>query len=114
MTKAEKRIQIASDVIKQVKLGMLKPKFGTFIERKNPVKIINRWGHSIKSKDFTNHDAEPTQLCNILERIKCEVCALGAIFAETVKRYNDFESAPHVIMDDGEDYLEKWFSKEKK
>lgn len=48
----------------------------------------------------------------MLEKLPCKVCALGGIFAATVKRFNKFESVPDLSMDEGYDYLEDYFSKQ--
>lgn len=113
MTKAETRVQIAKDVLKQIKLGTLKPKNGTFIERLRPFRRKSAFGGTYNEYCFYDEDKpHPEQLCEVLEKLPCKVCALGGIFAATVKRFNKFESVPNLNMDEGYDYLNSYFSKQ--
>lgn len=114
MKKAEIRVQIAKDVIKQITTGKLKPQNGVFLERAKAFKTKDEFTGCIKEGyGLFNEELEhPEQLCDILKTLPCKVCALGGMFAETVKRFNKFESVTYVDMDTGYDYLEKYFTKE--
>lgn len=74
-TKAEKRVAIAKDVIKQLELKKLVATPGTYFS------ISQRVAEKLK----------PTaQLQKELKKIpKCEVCALGACFVSAVRKFND-------------------------
>ena len=75
MTKAEKRVAVAKDVIAQLNRGKLTATTGLYFEAKNC------------DKSF---DGE-VQLQEVLKHIpKCEVCAKGALFVGMINKYNDF------------------------
>src|SRR6185369_2611606 len=80
MTKAEKRIAIAKDVLKQIKLRTYKPKAGTYVEISQEIaKTIPR--------------SADVQLQDMLPKIKdCKVCALGACFMSSVRRFNGYST----------------------
>ena len=76
-TKAEKRVSIMRDVLKQIKLNKVCPAVGRYFEvtRINPVKEGESLQKVMKSKTF------PT----------CDVCMIGAAFYSSVSKYNQYK-----------------------
>lgn len=76
MTKAEKRVAVAKDVIAQLNRGKLTATTGLYFKAKSC------------NKDFTGE----VELQKVLKHIpKCEVCAKGALFVGMINKYNDFK-----------------------
>jgi hypothetical protein len=111
MSKAEKRVQLAKDVISQIEVGRLKPTSGTWLDIKAP--------KSVKAQ---------TELQEVLKDIKkCEGCAVGALLLCAIDRKDDlkisqlntyyrdatFKKGDAILIDGEEDalkYLERFFS----
>jgi len=74
LTKPEKRVLIAKDVIKLIKAKKIAIKTGNYFQTGS----INPHAHE--------------QLNKVLPKIKnCEVCALGGLFYSYVSKYNNYE-----------------------
>lgn len=131
LTKSEKRIAIAKDVLAQIKLKTFVAKEGVYLN-------VN-FKNSIKFKE--QDKLETCQLNTLIQdnKVTCQVCALGSVFTSHVNKtnhlkYNEVylnEDQPEmqdrlknifsinqlnliecafekrVISDDG-DYIEKW------
>ncbi len=75
MTKAQKRVAIAKDVIKQIAARSIKPRFQIYLESPNQI---------AKKMDIGK------QLCDVLpNRPACKVCAIGGMFVAAVGLFND-------------------------
>ena len=74
LTKTEKRIAIAKDVIAQIKSKRLLPQIGNGFLLPRMTNFENSWADG-----YTN-----LQVGTILADRKCEVCALGAMFVSTI------------------------------
>lgn len=86
MTKAERRVAIAKDVIAQLKTKRFKATRGT---------VLGGISDKIIEGDYLT-----AQLCDVLPKFKkCHVCARGAIFISAVERFNNYT---------GEDFDADW------
>jgi len=75
LSKAEKRVAIAKDVLKLIKAEKLIPETGSYVENDQLDSIL-----------WNNDEVDIKKALKELQQ-PCEVCALGAIFyAETIKR----------------------------
>ncbi len=105
LTKAQKRVQIAKDVIKSLNNGKLLASQGVYVTRNRPTKTL---GHDLFDDKVT------CGLDTVLEKIpKCKVCALGGLFVEAVKHHNDIttdEITPNPWQNELHNYLNKFFS----
>lgn len=103
LTKNQQRVRIAKDVIQQLDSKKLIATQGTYFETKIDQSQINQ------------------QLNRLIENKTCKVCAIGSVFAATVKRANDcaanemesmfrlydkYEADNRKIRK----YLKKWFN----
>jgi len=70
LTKAEKRVEIAKDIIQQVKVKTYKPKHFVYL-------------NVIGGKKLGDNYSMQNALLN--KEVKCDVCALGAAFCSLVK-----------------------------
>lgn len=100
MTKAQKRVQIAKDVLKQLRIGRLKPKKGVYVEPKTAI--------NIKS-------VEPDiQVQKLIKDKACKVCALGSLMVCAIDRFNKLklsETSSYSKLDIFDrTYLMKFFS----
>lgn len=105
MTPSRKRIEIARDVLRQIKIGRIVPETGTYM-----------------SPTFSKPEnySRDTEVSSLIERAEsCNACALGAVFMCTVQRMDrlkvgfgghtsDFYVSSHKMRD----YLEEFFSPE--
>ena len=105
LSKAEKRVFIAKDVLESLKSNRYQAKHLTYVNAYNKLKNETFNQDSINRDDFS-----------------CKVCALGAIFSSKVKIANDFECQidEYGLVDlygselngyDIRDNLEKYFSR---
>jgi hypothetical protein len=84
LTKAELRVQIARDVIAQVKSRRL-------------VAMRGNYGMVLLSSDEWDawmNDHEPTDLRALLSGKRCEACALGSMFLAAVDRHDKIAMPP--------------------
>jgi len=82
LSKSEKRVAIAKDIIKQISKGKIKPKEGLYIHIKNKKKINN----------------EDIPLDSVFSNNTCQACALGSCFISLVNlgdnlRLSDIEGS---------------------
>jgi hypothetical protein len=77
MTKAEKRVAIAKDVLIQIKKGISIP-------------TTDNYFGGLSGK-ICNLTYEKEELQNILPESKCEVCAKGALFIADILRRDNFQ-----------------------
>lgn len=85
-----KRIEIAQDVLAQIRLKKYKSTPGTYVELANvPEGIISEdngtWNYAIINRDISVQDLFKK------EPVKCEVCALGACFMSLVNLDNEVD-----------------------
>ena len=123
-TKAEKRVQIAKDVLEQLKLKRMTAEKGSYIS----LNEINTWNHAIGKKTPSRNFDDTLVNGNIqiqdilLNAPSCTVCALGAVFTATVERcdkfkVSDLSDAPlgddRLYIDSGDmhKYLSPYFSR---
>lgn len=107
LTKAQKRVQIAQDVIKSLNAGKLVAEQGIYVTRNRKTKAL---GKELFDENVT------CGLDTILEKIpKCNVCALGGLFVEAVKRHDKI-TTDEISSDPWQHelhyYLKKFFSVE--
>jgi hypothetical protein len=88
MTKAEARVAIAKDVLKQIKVENLVPEMGTYF----------------RSLAIEEADGD-AQVSKVVRNAKCTVCAVGAAFVCAAKRFNAVKLA-EVGGGDGSRYLD--------
>jgi hypothetical protein len=75
-TKAEKRVEIARDVLKQIKIGRLIPKKGTWVASEyNEVLIEKETNSKLEVRD-------------VIKNKKCNTCALGSIFISAIDKFD--------------------------
>lgn len=105
---AANRVKVAKDVLAQINSKILRPEHQTYVELNKTIEVTddNKMGDK--------------QLCNVLDGMKCSVCARGAIFVAAVKRFNDYkiddlnfsvyrEELSTVDSGDISDYEEQFF-----
>lgn len=98
LTKGQKRVAVAQDVIASLKSGQIKAIQGT-------------WAEPLRRENFVPEDKE-VEFCEVLNKTKCKCCGLGALFVEAVKRFDKFKSVVAVDDYDIYHYLKKIFSEE--
>jgi hypothetical protein len=127
MTKQEKRVAIAKDVLAALKAKKLKPKAGIYAmpTKKTTLRQVG----AADADGLVNPDAK---LCSVFGQLEsCTVCGLGALFVSAVKRdekvpirktpsmYNSYDAIYDAYDTDREwgisghevyDYLSKFFS----
>lgn len=112
MTKAEKRVEIAKDVLKQIKAKKYKPECGVWFQDSNGVGL-NEFIDWSKSKVL---DAKK----DIVDKLEgtCSVCALGSLFVSAIDKYNHTKLDTSLFCADNEVFtsidgnnpLNKWFT----
>lgn len=128
-SKASKRVQIAKDVLEQLKLKRMHAERGMYFEVKVKGWDQDRsWGQALENKDdFKSRNSslpKDTQVQDALFGIpSCNVCALGAVFTATVERcdklkvsdlnfLHDSGSTVHFSSGEMHKYLISYFSRE--
>jgi hypothetical protein len=110
---AGKRVIIAKDVLRQLNLGKIIAKTGTYLKSDTISDII------MEIEYYGNSQKGDQQLCDIFSGIdSCKACALGSVFVATVKiadklKFNEieFDSWGDTIHSDSmHEYLEDFFS----
>lgn len=90
LTRAEKRMAICKDALKQIALKKFIPKSDTYFQ----VKELNRsWGNDFVLQGKTI--ASNGQLNEVMKKTTCTVCAKGALFAADILERN------HMTIIDG-------------
>jgi hypothetical protein len=97
LTKAQKRVAIAKDVIKQLNAARFNARNGYYLIP-NPVGTYSSFGTSI----LENIKAG-TELQNILKKNieRCDCCAKGALFMSAVEKYNQCKVTKNMKENDG-------------
>lgn len=124
MTKAEKRVQIAKDVITQLQAKKIKATPGTYV--RTTLKNVQ-----VKKDDYgcsMLHFDKGTQAQDVFKGLTCDACALGSMFLCAVDTHDklkmknlnpecdiDYDKASAEIRLDNQDmydYLSKFFNRE--
>jgi hypothetical protein len=116
LTRAQKRVRIAQDVLAQLESGEISATHGIYLENKNRNKMVAK-----------NADGD-TELCDILNSTQCRVCGIGALFVGAVKLadrlkirdlnrksssdYGRGYDVRQLWSDDIRSYLHRFFSKD--
>ena len=95
MSPAEKRVQIAKDVLMSLDTGKLEPVNGSYMLVELP-----KYTHMQDSDTWETYDARQTAFKDLDAReqlltgtISCSVCAIGAVFTCAVQRQNELTVA---------------------
>ena len=114
MTKGEKRVEIAKDVLKQIKANKYKPTSGIWVSDADGNEV-NDLIYRARDKDWDAPvDLKKDVVCQL--NGKCDVCALGSLFVSAIDKFNHTKLNPNCSVDFTEhqdsDYnpLLKWFS----
>ena len=114
MTKAEKRVEIAKDVLKQIKANKYSPTYGVWLMDTDG-NVVNNFISRVRYKDCdATVDLKKDVVCQLNGR--CDVCALGSLFVSAIDKFNHTKLSPNCCMNFNEhknsDYnpLLKWFS----
>jgi hypothetical protein len=108
-TKADMRVEIAKDVLKQLGEGRIEATDTKYCRLSAPVFEMagTDRGHSELRSLITNYEKKSP--------VTCEACAIGSLFMSAVMRHNDctIKNATWSSLASGvlRDYLSKWFSK---
>lgn len=106
---AANRVKVAKDVLAQINSKMLRPEHQTYVSLNKTIEVTD------------DNNMGDKQLCNVLDGMKCSVCARGAMFVAAVKRFNDYkindltysvdyrEELSSVDSEDISDYEEQFF-----
>lgn len=101
LSKADQKVRIVKDAIRQIKLGKIKPTQGIYLKVKN-----NGSGKKIVS------DNDNLQTLIKKPSFKCEACAKGALFAACVLGVNEVYGKDEYSSDLFQSRkLRPWFSK---
>lgn len=104
-TPAQKRVLIAKDVIAAIKAKTINPAEGVWCARSD-------------GKSLYNETQGGEQLSKLIgKNVQCDVCALGALFVCTVRRFNNLEAgivSNYQVSDiyEIDSYLYDFFSRE--
>jgi hypothetical protein len=114
MTKAEKRVEIAKDVLKQIKANKYNPTSGVWVTDTDGNEVGDLI-YRIRDEDSeATIDLKNDVVCQL--NGKCSVCALGSLFVSAIDKFNHTKLNSGCYMDFTEhacsDYnpLLKWFS----
>lgn len=114
MTKAEKRVEIAKDVLKQIKANKYRPTSGVW--------VIDTDGNEVDDFVYRIRDEDSEAVIDLKKDVvcklngRCSVCALGSLFISAIDKFNHTKLGPSCSMDftEHEDSrhnpLLKWFS----
>jgi len=89
LTKPQKRVAIAKDVLKQIKDKSLIP---------------DRYNYLIPASSFNFYESGGEELSTVLYNESCRVCALGSVFACIIKKENDFIIPNQSLRLEGDKY----------
>lgn len=114
MTKAEKRVEIAKDVLKQIKANKYRPTQGVWVMDVN--------GNEVSDLIYRARDKDCDAVVDLKKDVvcklngKCYVCALGSLFVSAIDKFNHtkLNAGYYVEFTEHEDSKEnpllKWFS----
>src|SRR5579885_1896683 len=92
LSKAEQRVAIAKDVLKQLKAKKIRPKFGVYLGMPSRSDDLNFRKHLIPN--LMDEKLNDKDLQEVLQKIPtCEACALGSMFYCSVKKYDNYPIA---------------------
>lgn len=115
LTKAEKRIEIAKDVLKQIKSNKYRPTSGIWVMDSNGYEVEDLVSYARQvAEEADAVDLKKDVVCRL--NGTCSVCALGSLFVSAIDKFNHTKLNPgyRVNWIDSEDSesnpLLKWFS----
>lgn len=115
LSKAEQRIEIARDVLAQLKAKTLIAESGVWVNILSSNKYGNTSNSLFEMTEEKGHKNDK-EVAEVLEKKKCRVCALGACFVSTVKKLDKLKMSD---LENGQNdfavlvkYLSKVFSKD--
>jgi hypothetical protein len=114
MTKAEKRVEIAKDVLKQIKANKYRPTSGVWVIDIDGTDVSDLVYATRREDPISAVDLKKDVVCKL--RGTCDVCALGSLFVSAIDKFNHTKLSPTCYMDftehedSKENPLLKWFS----
>jgi len=114
MTKAEKRVEIAKDVLKQIKANKYRPTSGVWVMDAYGYEVCDFVSYAKNVDEFDVVDLKKSVVCRL--QGMCDVCALGSLFISAVDKFNHTKLNPGCYVDftnhKDKEYnpLLKWFS----
>jgi len=100
MTKAQKRVAIAKDVIKQIAARNFRPKGGIYVSLAKPEAGMGDYETTADKAFF-----------NARKRKPCVVCAKGAMVCSTIRLFNKFSDSIAALEPSVENVLRRNFGK---
>lgn len=94
MTKAQKRVAIAKDVLLQIKLGKYIAVQGTYISP------IGEHRHEVEVSQYA---------LKARSRLDCRVCAKGALALSAIRKFNKYEGTAETIYYDHMEVIGRFF-----
>lgn len=115
MTKAEKRVEIAKDVLKQIKANKYIPTSGIWVMDSDGYEVEDLISYARQvAEEADAVDLKKDVICKL--NGTCSVCALGSLFVSAIDKFNHTKLNPGYRVDwtESEDSeynpLLKWFS----
>lgn len=116
LTKPQKRVQIAKDVLAQLKIGFLKAKTGVYTDSKSLDRIFQKINNTYDLDQSNLSNLLNVEVKDIFDKDKsCTVCGIGSLFVCAVKRLDklklkDLFNDADIAQSDVHSYLSKYFS----
>lgn len=114
LTKAEKRVEIAKDVLKQIKANKYNPTCGIWVMDSYGYEVDDLISYTKVVKETDAVDLKKDVVCKL--NGTCSVCALGSLFVSAIDKFNHTKLLPGYYVDfavpEDSKYnpLLKWFS----
>lgn len=114
LTKWEKRVEIAKDVLKQIKANKYRPTSGVWVIDEYGYEVCDLVSYAKQVEEVDVVDLKKDVVCKL--QGTCDVCALGSLFMSAIDKFNHTKLNPGYFVDwtDREDSkynpLLKWFS----
>jgi len=86
MTKAEKRVEIAKDVLKQIKANKYRPTSGVWVMDANGNEVSDLIYRARDKDCYAVVDLKKDVVCKL--NGECDVCALGSLFVSAIDKFN--------------------------
>lgn len=87
LTKAEKRVEIAKDVLKQIKANKYRPTNGIWVMDSNGYKVEDLISYARQvAEEADAVDLKKDVVCKL--NGTCSVCALGSLFVSAIDKFN--------------------------
>lgn len=99
MSKAEKRVAVAEDVIAQIKAEVYTPESGTYVRFEHTSKAVEKGYYSLGDLY-----AKPADLMMDEGMLNCNVCAKGAMFLSHIRKDSD-ECTVSQAADGGDEQI---------